>query len=82
MVRFMTDQALVEEIYRAASRLLDETDARDVDGDVLAAAVGHDQNAAGAEFYNACRELDGTRELHFLFGGGMRVDAVSRQSFR
>jgi hypothetical protein len=82
MVVVMTDQALVEEIYAAASRLLDETDSRDVDGDQLAAAVGHDQNAPGAAFYNACKELDGTRGLHFQFSGGMQVGAVSRQSFR
>jgi hypothetical protein len=78
----MTDQQLIQEIYEAASRLLEQTDARDVDGDELATAVGHDQRAQGSAFYNACKELDGTRGLYFLFGGGMRVDAVSRESFR
>jgi hypothetical protein len=78
----MPNQQLIQDIRDAANRLLDATDARDVDGDELAAAVGHDQNAKGAAFYNACQELDGTGGLHFQFGGGMNVGSVSRQSFR
>jgi hypothetical protein len=68
-----------QEVRETATRLLDATNERDVDGDVLASELGvTDDTYAG--FYNACREINDTGGLHFSFSGDMKVGSVSRQS--